>query len=91
MSLEQVLNPQPEETVEQPEVQAQEQSGASPEGGGEPTSPETQNQTHVPLAALDGYMLRTLTEVDQSIAAEVAAAAAGRRVPVLSGYVGRLG
>lgn len=53
MSLEQVLNPQPEETVEQPEVQAQEQSGASPEGGGEPTSPETQNQTHVPLAALE--------------------------------------
>ena len=53
MSLEQVLNPQPEETVEQPEVQAQEQSGASPEGGGEPTSPETQSQTHVPLAALE--------------------------------------
>jgi ATP-dependent helicase Lhr and Lhr-like helicase len=45
----------------------------------------------VPLAALEGDMLRTLTEVDPSIAADVAAAAAGRRVPVLSGFVGRLG
>jgi ATP-dependent Lhr-like helicase len=45
----------------------------------------------VPLAALEGDMLRTLTDIDPSIAAEVAAAAAGRRVPVLSGFVGRLG
>jgi ATP-dependent Lhr-like helicase len=45
----------------------------------------------VPLAALEGDMLRTLTEIDPSIAADVAAAAAGRRVPVLSGFVGRVG
>jgi ATP-dependent Lhr-like helicase len=45
----------------------------------------------VPLAALEGDILRTLAEVDPSIAADVAAAAAGRRVPVLSGFVGRLG
>jgi ATP-dependent Lhr-like helicase len=45
----------------------------------------------VPLAALEGDMLRTLGEVEPEIAADVAAAAAGRRVPVLSGFVGRLG
>jgi ATP-dependent helicase Lhr and Lhr-like helicase len=45
----------------------------------------------VPLAALEGDMLRTLSHIDSSIAADVAAAAAGRRVPVLSGYVGRSG
>ncbi|HKE87982.1 MAG TPA: hypothetical protein VKB50_29705, partial [Vicinamibacterales bacterium] len=45
----------------------------------------------VPLAALEGDMLRTLGEIDPAIAADVAAAAAGRRVPVVSGYVGRLG
>ena len=44
----------------------------------------------VPLAALEGDMLRTLTEIDPSIAADVAAAAAGRRVPVFTGYVGRI-
>jgi ATP-dependent Lhr-like helicase len=44
----------------------------------------------VPLAAMEGDMLRMLTDVDPSIAADVAAAAAGRRVPVLSGFVGRL-
>jgi ATP-dependent Lhr-like helicase len=44
----------------------------------------------VPLAALEGDMLRTLAEVDSSIAPDVAAAAAGRRVPVLSGFVGRI-
>jgi ATP-dependent Lhr-like helicase len=43
----------------------------------------------VPLAALEGDMLRTLADIDPSIAADVAAAAAGRRVPVLSGFVGR--
>jgi ATP-dependent Lhr-like helicase len=45
----------------------------------------------VPVAALEGDMLRTFGDVDPSIAADVAAAAAGRRVPVLSGFVGRLG
>jgi ATP-dependent Lhr-like helicase len=45
----------------------------------------------VPVAALEGDMLRTFGEIDPSIAADVAAAAAGRRVPVLSGFVGRLG
>jgi len=44
----------------------------------------------VPVAAMEGDMLRMLTTVDPAIAADVAAAAAGRRVPVLSGYVGRL-
>ena len=45
----------------------------------------------VPVAAMEGDMLRMLDEVDPAIAPEVAAAAAGRRVPVLSGYVGRIG
>jgi ATP-dependent Lhr-like helicase len=45
----------------------------------------------VPVAALEGDMLRTFGEIDPSIAADVAAAAAGRRVPVISGFVGRLG
>jgi len=45
----------------------------------------------VPLAALEGDMLRTLGDIDPAIASDVAAAAAGRRVPVLSGYVGRSG
>jgi ATP-dependent Lhr-like helicase len=44
----------------------------------------------VALAAMEGDMLRTLTDVDPAIASEVAAAAAGRRVPVTSGYVGRM-
>jgi len=45
----------------------------------------------VPVAAMEGDMLRTLAELEPAIAVEAAAAAAGRRVPVLSGYVGRLG
>jgi ATP-dependent Lhr-like helicase len=45
----------------------------------------------VPVAAMEGDMLRTLAELEPAVAAEAAAAAAGRRVPVLSGYVGRLG
>jgi ATP-dependent Lhr-like helicase len=45
----------------------------------------------VPVAAMEGDMLRVLAELEPSVAAEAAAAAAGRRVPVLSGYVGRLG
>jgi ATP-dependent helicase Lhr and Lhr-like helicase len=44
----------------------------------------------VPCAAMEGDMIRMLSEVDPAIAPDVAAAAAGRRVPVLSGYVGRL-
>jgi len=44
----------------------------------------------VPVSAMEGDMLRVLAPVDPSIAPLVAAAAAGRRVPVLSGYVGRL-
>ena len=45
----------------------------------------------VPVAAMEGDMLRTLAELEPAIAAQAAAVAAGRRVPVLSGYVGRLG
>jgi ATP-dependent Lhr-like helicase len=45
----------------------------------------------VPVAAMEGDMLRTLADLEPAAAAEAAAAAAGRRVPVLSGYVGRLG
>jgi ATP-dependent helicase Lhr and Lhr-like helicase len=45
----------------------------------------------VPVAAMEGDMLRMLDEVDADAAPAVAAAAAGRRVPVLSGYVGRIG
>ena len=45
----------------------------------------------VAVATLEGDMLKMLTEVDAAIAPDIAAAAAGRRVPVLSGYVGRLG
>jgi ATP-dependent Lhr-like helicase len=45
----------------------------------------------VPLAAMEGDMLRTLGDVDPAIAGDVAAAAAGRRVPVVTGYVGKLG
>jgi ATP-dependent Lhr-like helicase len=44
----------------------------------------------VPVAAMEGDMLRTLGEIDPAVAPDVAAAAAGRRVPVVSGYVGRL-
>jgi len=44
----------------------------------------------VVVAAMEGDMLRTFGDLDPGIAAEAAAAAAGRRVPVVSGYVGRL-
>jgi ATP-dependent Lhr-like helicase len=44
----------------------------------------------VPVAAMEGDILRMLTTIDPAISAEVAAAAAGRRVPVVSGFVGRL-
>jgi ATP-dependent helicase Lhr and Lhr-like helicase len=44
----------------------------------------------VPVAALEGESIRMLAEIDSSIASDVAAAAAGRRVPVVSGFVGRV-
>ena len=44
----------------------------------------------IPVAAMEGDMLRAIAEVGPEIAPDVAAAAAGRRVPVSSGYVGRL-
>ncbi len=44
----------------------------------------------VPVSAMEGDMLRVLAPVDPALAPAVAAAAAGRRVPVVSGYVGRL-
>ena len=43
----------------------------------------------LPVAAMEGDMLRLLGSIEAGAAADVAAAAAGRRVPVLSGYVGR--
>jgi ATP-dependent Lhr-like helicase len=43
------------------------------------------------VAAMEGDMLRMLVDLEADVAPEVAAAAAGRRVPVLSGYVGRIG
>jgi len=45
----------------------------------------------VPVAAMEGDMLRSLGEVEPDVAVEAAALAAGRRVPVMTGYVGRLG
>jgi ATP-dependent Lhr-like helicase len=44
----------------------------------------------VPVSAMEGDMLRLLAPVDAQLAAAVAEAAAGRRVPVVSGYVGRM-
>jgi ATP-dependent Lhr-like helicase len=43
-----------------------------------------------PVAAMEGDMLRMLDDLEPEAAADAAAAAAGRRVPVLSGYVGRV-
>jgi ATP-dependent Lhr-like helicase len=45
----------------------------------------------VPVAVREGDTLRMMADVDPSIAGEVAAVAAGRRVSVLSGFVGRVG
>jgi ATP-dependent Lhr-like helicase len=45
----------------------------------------------VAIAAMEGDMLRVLAETDPDTSARAAAAAAGRHVPVLSGYVGRVG
>jgi ATP-dependent Lhr-like helicase len=44
----------------------------------------------IPVAAMEGDMLRSLAELEPEVAASAAAAAAGRRVPVLTGYVGRV-
>jgi ATP-dependent Lhr-like helicase len=44
----------------------------------------------VPVAAMEGDMLRTFGDLEPELAADAAAAAAGRRVPVISGFVGRL-
>ena len=44
----------------------------------------------VAVAAMEGDMLRTFGNLDPGVAADAAAAAAGRRVPVVSGFVGRL-
>jgi hypothetical protein len=40
--------------------------------------------------AMEGDMLRTLAEIDSAVLADAAALAAGRRVPVTHGYVGRI-
>jgi ATP-dependent Lhr-like helicase len=42
----------------------------------------------VALAAMEGGILRTMSVFDPGLASDVAAAAAGRHVPVTSGYVG---
>jgi ATP-dependent Lhr-like helicase len=43
----------------------------------------------VAVAAMEGDELRTLAPLEPDVALQAAAAAAGRRVPVVSGYVGR--
>ena len=43
----------------------------------------------VPIAAMEGDMLKTLAPLDADVAEQAAAAAAGRRVPVVRGFVGR--
>jgi ATP-dependent Lhr-like helicase len=45
----------------------------------------------VAVAAMEGDLLRTLAPLDADDAANAAAAAARRRVPVVSGFVGRIG
>jgi len=44
----------------------------------------------VPIMAMEGDMLRTLADADATVLADAAAIAAGRRVPVSHGYVGRI-
>ena len=44
----------------------------------------------IPVMAMVGDMLRTLADVDAAVLADAAAIAAGRRVPVSQGYVGRI-
>ncbi|MBI3048570.1 MAG: DEAD/DEAH box helicase [Acidobacteria bacterium] len=43
----------------------------------------------VPVAAMEGDVLKQLADVEPDVAAAAAAAAAGRSVPVVTGYVGR--
>ena len=43
----------------------------------------------IPVMAMEGDMLRSLADADPTVQAEAAALAAGRRVPVSHGYVGR--
>jgi ATP-dependent Lhr-like helicase len=45
----------------------------------------------VPISAMEGDMLRSLTDVEPELATQAAALAAGRKVPVVKGYVGRIG
>ena len=44
----------------------------------------------IPVMAMEGDMLRTLADADATVLADAAAVAAGRRVPVSHGYVGRI-
>ena len=44
----------------------------------------------IPVMAMEGDMLRTLADSEASVLADAAALAAGRRVPVSHGYVGRV-
>ena len=44
----------------------------------------------IPISFMEGDFLRPVTEVDPAIATEVATALAGRRVPVVNGFVGRV-
>lgn len=44
----------------------------------------------IPVMAMEGDMLRTLADADPTVLADAAALAAGRRVPVSHGYVGRI-
>ena len=43
----------------------------------------------IALSVMQGDFLRPLSNVDETIAMDAAAALAGRRVPVASGFVGR--
>jgi ATP-dependent Lhr-like helicase len=44
----------------------------------------------IPVMAMEGDMLRSLADADPIVLADAAALAAGRRVPVAHGYVGRM-
>jgi ATP-dependent helicase Lhr and Lhr-like helicase len=44
----------------------------------------------IPVMAMEGDMLRTLADAEATVLADAAALAAGRRVPVSHGYVGRI-
>jgi len=45
----------------------------------------------IPVSVMEGDFLRPLAEIEPSSAMEIAALLAGRRVPVVSGFVGRNG